>query len=122
MTNNRVISVIENTEVNLYPECSARGYPKPTISWKIGEIIVVPANGSVVSTLWNYDVDNNGFKGTYRVLSDGTLSIRGYFTKAPTSQDFFSCIARNAVKERRQNYSFIFEKYKYILPKNLVKS
>ena len=121
LTNNRVISVIENTKVKgPYPKCSARGYPEPTISWKIGENIMTSANGSVTSTLWNYDTDNNGFKGAYRVLKDGTLYIDGFFTKAPTSQNYFQCIARNVVKERRQNYNFVFEKGKYRL-EDLVK-
>ena len=113
LTSNRVISVIENTVVYLNVKCLTDGYPQPTISWKIGEKILAPANGSATSALWNYDPDNNGFKGTYRVLSDGSLNIRGYFTKAPASQDFFSCVARNTITERRQNYTFLFEKCKY---------
>ena len=120
MRNNRVISVIKNSKVGKpYPKCLARGYPEPTISWKIGKNIITSANGSVASTLWNYDTDN-GFKGTYRVLSDGTLSINGSFSKAPTSQDYFQCIARNVIKERRQKYSFVLEKGKYWL-KHFVK-
>ena len=113
LSSNRVISVIENTVVYLNVKCLTDGYPQPTTSWKIGEKILAPANGSATSALWNYDPDNNGFKGTYRVLSDGSLNIRGYFTKAPASQDFFSCVARNTITERRQNYTFIFEKCKY---------
>ena len=112
MTNATVILVVENTDVNVNVECSAGGYPQPTIRWKIGENILAPANGSVASALWSYDADDNGFKGSYRVLSNGTLNIRGYYTKAPASQDHFLCIAKNTIKKLRQNYTFIFVKCK----------
>ena len=102
--------MIENTVVYQNVECLADGYPQPTISWKIGEKILSPANGSVKSALWNCDY---GFKGTYRVLSNGTLSIRGYYTRAPASEDCFLCIARNSIKELHKSYTFVFEKCKY---------
>ena len=109
-----MISVIENTRVYyLNVKCSADGYPKPTISWKIGENILFPANGSVTSVLWNYDTCNNGFKGSYRVRSDGTLIIDGHFTKPLACQNYYLCMARNTIKERSQNYTFLFEKCKY---------
>lgn len=102
----------ENTVDHLNVDCLADGYPQPTISWKIGENILTPVNGSVKSALWKH---GNGFKGTYRVLSNGTLSIHGYYTRAPASQDYFLCIAKNAIKEVRKSYSFVFEKCKYTI-------
>ena len=58
-------------------------------------------------------MDYKGFTGTYRVLSNGTLSIVGSFTKAPSSADYFSCIASNTVGEQLQIFHFNLEKCKY---------
>ncbi len=102
----------ENTLVHLNVDCSSTGYPKPTTRWKIGENILAPSNGTVQSELLENDVDNRGFTGTYRVLSNGTLSIDGSFTEAPIGSDYFTCIASNNAGEQRQIYHFKFEKCK----------
>ena len=107
--------MIENTLVHLNADCSSAGYPKPTVRWKIGKNILAPSNGSVTSKLLENDVDYKGFTGTYRVLSNGTLSIVGSFTKAPSSADYFSCIASNTVGEQLQIFHFNLEKCKYRL-------
>ena len=83
----------------------------PKIRWKIGTNFLTSTNGSV---RLNNNVGDEGFIGTYRVLSNGTLNIDGSFAKAPPSSDYFACIASNTVAERLLVHNFSFDKRKYI--------
>ncbi|XP_028418178.1 uncharacterized protein LOC114543361 [Dendronephthya gigantea] len=110
LSNNTLISVIENTVVLLNVDCSAEGYPKPSTWWKIGKNVLTKMNGTIKSQSLKHHDDNVGFSGTYRVLSNGSLSIHGSFKKAPSGRDYYTCIARNTIGNRSQSYSIEIEK------------
>lgn len=103
LSNDTLISVIENTVVLLNIDCLAEGHPKPSIWWKIGKNVLTEINGTVMSQLLKHHDDNKRFSGTYRVLSNGSLSIDGSFAKSPTSQNY-TCIARNTIGKHYQIY------------------